>query len=98
MKWVLVEEELDALYALASGMKDIKDKDALMSLRMKGLVVGNEDEPASISIQGEVVLGILQGETTDAGHQLEVTLEERPLRFSSLRPKEPPAKTIEDFF
>lgn len=98
MKWILVEEELDALYALATGGQKIKDRNALTSLKMKGLAVDEEESDGAISVLGEIVLDILQGETVDFEHQLEVSLVEEPLRFMSLKPKKPEPRKIEDFF
>lgn len=90
MRWILDREELDCLYSFHSGKpQEGREADSLLA---KGLLT-EEDCVRGLSLAGEMVLDILQGETANEGFQMEVSLVEEEIRV----PK-PKAKTIEDFF
>ena len=95
IKWVLSDKELDAFYALVAG-KEISKEDA-QALERKRVAVENPDGGWMLTVEGEVVLEILQGETAMPGHMMEAMLVEEPVLFSTLKPKGQRPPAIDDF-
>ena len=95
IKWVLSDKELDAFYALAAG-KEISKEDA-QALERKRVAIEDPDAGWMLTVEGEVVLEILQGETAMPGHVMEAMLVEEPVMFSTLKPKGQRPPAIDDF-
>lgn len=95
IKWVLSDKELDAFYALAAG-KEISKEDA-QALERRRVAIEDPDDGWMLTVEGEVVLEILQGETAMPGHMMEIMLVEEPVMFSTLKPKVQRPPAIDDF-